>query len=215
MAEHYCRHCRTCDCDCGRFDGDSCHYCSECAKDGWSPDPDESVVFAHRDGIFVNRAGKTTKLLSRLTEQQLYADGFQNAIHKVAYDFVRYYVDGTDGCRNCGGFPHSSTCFVGRFEGAITSDYMARNKLPDTVPSPLQVLRGMVEKGSQVGVAKALDVSPQFINDVLNGRRGMTGALAEKLGYQRVVTFLVKPEITEADYCDDCRTYHKGGKCPL
>jgi len=205
MAEHYCRHCRTCDCDCGRFDGDSCQYCSECAKDGWSPDPDVSVVFAHRDGIFANRAGETTKLSGE----------FQNAIHKVAYDFVRYYVEGTEGCRNCGGFPHSSTCFVGRFEKALVCDHIERNKPPDTVPTPLQVLRGMVEKGSQVGAAENLGVSPQFINDVLSGRRGMTRALADKLGYQRVVTFLLKPETetTEADYCDDCHGYHKTGKC--
>jgi len=45
----------------------------------------------------------------------------------VAYDFVRYYVAGTFGCRNCGGVPHSSTCFVGRFVAALALDYTQRD----------------------------------------------------------------------------------------
>ena len=48
--------------------------------------------------------------------------GFRDHTHAVAYDFVRYYVDGTEGCRNCGGFPHSSSCFVGRFVVALGLD---------------------------------------------------------------------------------------------
>lgn len=52
-------------------------------------------------------------------------DGFRDHTHAVAYDFVRYYVDGTDGCRNCGGFPHSSECFVGRFVIALGLDSTA------------------------------------------------------------------------------------------
>lgn len=56
-------------------------------------------------------------------------DGFRNHTHAVAYDFVRYYSEGTEGCRNCGGFPHASTCFVGRFVGALMLDSINRQPI--------------------------------------------------------------------------------------
>lgn len=49
-------------------------------------------------------------------------------VAEVAYDFVRYYVAGTTGCRNCGGMPHSSECFVGRFVVALALDYNERTR---------------------------------------------------------------------------------------
>ncbi len=44
---------------------------------------------------------------------------------------------------------------------------------------------------TQAAAAKELGFTPQFINDVLNGRRGMTDNLADSLGFRRV-TFFVK-----------------------
>ena len=46
----------------------------------------------------------------------------RNYTADVAYDFVRYYVAGSTGCRNCGGLPHSSECFVGKFIVALALD---------------------------------------------------------------------------------------------
>jgi plasmid maintenance system antidote protein VapI len=58
---------------------------------------------------------------------------------------------------------------------------------------PHEALRKLVrELGSQKAAAKKLGFAPSFINDVLQGRREMTEALAAKLGFKRVVTFVPK-----------------------
>lgn len=58
---------------------------------------------------------------------------------------------------------------------------------------PHQALRTIIlELGSQKAAAKKLGFTPSFINDVLQGRREMTEALAAKLGYKRVVTYVPK-----------------------
>jgi plasmid maintenance system antidote protein VapI len=58
---------------------------------------------------------------------------------------------------------------------------------------PHDALRRLVkELGSQKAAAKKLGFTPSFINDVLQGRREMTEALASKLGFKRVVTFMPK-----------------------
>lgn len=58
---------------------------------------------------------------------------------------------------------------------------------------PYEALRTLVrELGSQKAAAKKLGFTPSFINDVLQGRREMTEALAVKLGFKRVVTFVPK-----------------------
>lgn len=58
---------------------------------------------------------------------------------------------------------------------------------------PVDALRRLVrELGSQKAVAKKLGFTPSFINDVLQGRREMTEALASKLGYKRVVSYVPK-----------------------
>jgi DNA-binding transcriptional regulator YdaS (Cro superfamily) len=48
--------------------------------------------------------------------------------------------------------------------------------------------------GGQKACAKEHGVSPQFINDVIHGRREMTERLALSLGYRRVVTFEEVPK---------------------
>lgn len=58
---------------------------------------------------------------------------------------------------------------------------------------PHNALRRLIrELGSQKAAAKRLGFTPQFINDVLQGRREMTEALASKLGYKRVVSYVPK-----------------------
>ena len=48
---------------------------------------------------------------------------------------------------------------------------------------------------TQTAAAKELGFSPQFINDVLGNRRGLTNALAGSLGFRRVTYFVrKKPE---------------------
>lgn len=61
----------------------------------------------------------------------------------------------------------------------LTMPYAALRKLIDTL-------------GSQKAAADKLGFTPQFINDVLKGRREMTEALAGKLGFKRVVSFVPK-----------------------
>ncbi len=44
-------------------------------------------------------------------------------LRAVAQEFIDYYTGpakhARNGCSNCGGTPHSSTCFVGRFQTAL------------------------------------------------------------------------------------------------
>ena len=58
---------------------------------------------------------------------------------------------------------------------------------------PHNALRRLIrELGSQKAAAEKLGFTPQFINDVLRGRREMTEALASKLGYKRIVSYVPK-----------------------
>ena len=58
---------------------------------------------------------------------------------------------------------------------------------------PYEALRTLVrELGSQKAAAKRLGFTASFINDVLQGRREMTEALAAKLGFKRVVSYAPK-----------------------
>ena len=52
--------------------------------------------------------------------------------------------------------------------------------------------------GSQKLAAQALDISPQYLCDILAGRRDISAELAGRLGYQRIVAYRLKPE-AEAD----------------
>lgn len=42
----------------------------------------------------------------------------QDVVYEVALEFIAYYSRG-GGCSNCGGLPHTDTCFVGRFSAAL------------------------------------------------------------------------------------------------
>jgi hypothetical protein len=43
--------------------------------------------------------------------------------------------------------------------------------------------------GSQYRAAESMEVSPQYVNDVLMGKREPGGKLLKALGYERVVTY--------------------------
>lgn len=62
------------------------------------------------------------------------------SISQVALEFIAYYTGPerhpSGGCGNCGGLPHSATCFVGRFiealdEGAINTARIGETASPD------------------------------------------------------------------------------------
>jgi hypothetical protein len=46
-----------------------------------------------------------------------------------------------------------------------------------------------VGKQTQLQIANDLKVSPSYLNDVLHLRRDFSAALAERLGFKRVVTY--------------------------
>jgi plasmid maintenance system antidote protein VapI len=55
----------------------------------------------------------------------------------------------------------------------------------------IELIRGMVKKnGSQFAAAKALDISPAYLGDILAGKRSISDNIARKLGYRRVVVFV-------------------------
>lgn len=50
-------------------------------------------------------------------------------------------------------------------------------------------LRAKIDTLGQAAAAKELGFTPQFLNDVMNGRRTLSERLVTALGYRRVVTF--------------------------
>jgi hypothetical protein len=55
--------------------------------------------------------------------------------------------------------------------------------------TPLQILKARLGKGSQAELARELDVSPQYLHDVLNGRREPGRKILKALGVERVVSY--------------------------
>lgn len=59
-----------------------------------------------------------------------------------------------------------------------------------TLQDVIELIRGEAEKtGSQKELAKKLDVSAQYISDILNGRREPGDAILKPLGLHKVVTY--------------------------
>lgn len=56
----------------------------------------------------------------------------------------------------------------------------------------LDELTDRVRDESQRAVAAALSLSTAYINDILHGRRGISIALAERMGWKRIVVFIKK-----------------------
>lgn len=52
------------------------------------------------------------------------------------------------------------------------------------------------ERGKKKGLAEQIGVSPQYVTDILKGRRDISSEVAEKLGYRKLVLFetIIDPE---------------------
>jgi len=48
----------------------------------------------------------------------------------------------------------------------------------------------VLREGSQKKAAEALGVSPQYLNDIMRGRREISDAVAAKFGLERVVVYM-------------------------
>lgn len=49
--------------------------------------------------------------------------------------------------------------------------------------------------GSQAELAASLDLSAQYLSDVLTGKREPSQSLAQALGYDRHLVFIARPEL--------------------
>ncbi len=62
-----------------------------------------------------------------------------------------------------------------------------------TYDKALEIIRGLIkESGSQVIAAQRLNISVQYLNDILKGRRAISDNVAHQLpphGYRRVIFF--------------------------
>lgn len=59
-----------------------------------------------------------------------------------------------------------------------------------TQEKALNIIRDMIVKeGTQVAVAKKLDISPAYLTDILMGIRPISDNVARKLGYKRVTVY--------------------------
>lgn len=55
---------------------------------------------------------------------------------------------------------------------------------------PLQKLREIVDRAAtQESVARSLKITPQYLHDILNERRGISATIASRLGYQKIITY--------------------------
>ena len=57
----------------------------------------------------------------------------------------------------------------------------------------LDMLRDMAKKETQLVLATRLKITPQYLCDVLQGRRGLKGIL-KRLGYRQVVLYEREPK---------------------
>lgn len=55
--------------------------------------------------------------------------------------------------------------------------------------NPITLLRQRLSNKSQRDLAKELDVSPQYLNDVLNERREPGESILKPLGLERVISY--------------------------
>jgi len=53
----------------------------------------------------------------------------------------------------------------------------------------IEELRARARKSSQKQVAAELKITPQFLSDVLAGRREITSRVANAMGYERKIVF--------------------------
>jgi hypothetical protein len=54
---------------------------------------------------------------------------------------------------------------------------------------PVRKLREVIGSSPRAKIAREIGVSPQYLHDVLNGRRGVGDRILAYLGYERVVSY--------------------------
>lgn len=85
--------------------------------------------------------------------------------------------------------PHRSLS-ARTLDSSIVALYGARMPLPPLSIDPLTHLKRFAAvHGTQVKTAEALEISPQFLRDMLSGRRGISDRILEKLGLQRTTIY--------------------------
>jgi len=61
---------------------------------------------------------------------------------------------------------------------------------PNSATTPREALDHLVDAlGSQSAAAKHIGVGRQYMSDLLNGRRGISGRIAKALGFKKRVVF--------------------------
>ena len=53
----------------------------------------------------------------------------------------------------------------------------------------IKILKGRIAKSNQRQVAKELDISPQYLNDIIKQRRFVSAKVAQGLGFKRIVIY--------------------------
>jgi transcriptional regulator with XRE-family HTH domain len=54
---------------------------------------------------------------------------------------------------------------------------------------PIRMLRETLDGGNQAQMARKIGISPQYLNDVLSGKRGAGDKILAYLGLEKIVTY--------------------------
>ena len=68
--------------------------------------------------------------------------------------------------------------------------------MADVTDLAIEELKNRVKVSSQKAVAEQLDITPQYLSDIMNGRRDLSDNIRFKLGFVKV-SVLVKPTDVE------------------
>ena len=64
----------------------------------------------------------------------------------------------------------------------------------------LKILNLVIVTGTQKEAAKLLEITPSHLSDILRGRREVSSAVARRLGYRKVISYLPLPSLDDADH---------------
>lgn len=67
--------------------------------------------------------------------------------------------------------------------------------MPDVPNLAIEELKRRVAVSSQKAVAEQLDITPQYLSDILNGRRGLSDNIVFKLGFVKVSVYAKPQEV--------------------
>lgn len=68
-------------------------------------------------------------------------------------------------------------------------------RMPDVPNLAIEELKRRVAVSSQKAVAEQLDITPQYLSDILNGRRGLSDNIVFKLGFVKVSVYAKPQEV--------------------